>query len=135
MLRSRSGVLGTTVVTVLTSFTLAAPASAGSAGSVVATDKGAVRGTTADTGRVFYHIPFAAPPVGDLRWRAPRPAAAWAGVRDATVPGPACAQNELPALGQPRVTTEDCLYLNVFTPPGRVRHRPVMVESACWRRT
>jgi len=115
------------LVAVLTSFALAAPASAGAADSAVVTDKGTVRGTTTDTGRVFYRIPFAAPPVGDLRWRAPRPAAAWAGIRDATVPGPACAQNASPELGQPRVTVEDCLYLNVFTPRGRARHRPVMV--------
>lgn len=125
-----AAMLGVTLVALLTSFGLAAPASAGSAGSaapVVVTDKGAVRGTATDTGRVFHRIPFAAPPIGDLRWRAPRPAAAWAGIRDATVPGPSCAQNEFPVLGQPRVTTEDCLYLNVYTPPGRARHQPVMV--------
>ena len=54
---------------------------------VVQTDKGAVRGTLSGGVREFLGIPYAAPPVGALRWRAPRPAAPWAGVRDATSPG------------------------------------------------
>lgn len=111
----------------LMSLTLAAPAAADRDPSVVVTGKGAVRGTVTDGGRVFHRIPFAAPPVGDLRWRAPQPAAAWAGVRDATVAGPTCAQGENPPLGIPRSTTEDCLYLSVYTPPTGARHRPVMV--------
>jgi para-nitrobenzyl esterase len=127
MPRPRLTLLGAMMGAALMSLTLAAPTAANPDWLVVVTDKGAVRGTVTDTGRVFYRIPFAAPPVGNLRWRAPHPAEQWAGVRDATVAGPACAQDESPLLNQPRVTTEDCLYLNVYTPRGRSRHRPVMV--------
>jgi para-nitrobenzyl esterase len=127
MPRPRAALLGALLGAVLTSLTLTAPATAGSDRSVVGTDKGAVRGSVTQAGRVFHRIPFAAPPIGDLRWRAPQPTAAWAGVRDATVPGPACAQGGDPGLNQPRVTNEDCLYLNVYTPPASTKHRPVMV--------
>ena len=123
MPRSRAAILSALLLV----FALASPATAGRDPSVVVTDKGPVRGTVTEQGRVFHRIPFAAPPVGGLRWRAPRPAAAWTGVRDATVAGPECAQVAAPELGIPRITTEDCLYLNVYTPPGGRRHRPVMV--------
>jgi len=76
----------------------------------------------------FLGIPYAAPPVGALRWRPPQPAARWSGVRDATQFAPHCAQSASP-FGQAS-TSEDCLYLNVLTPPGgtRANHRlPVMV--------
>ena len=66
---------------------------------VVQTDKGAVRGTLSGGVREFLGIPYAAPPVGALRWRAPRPAAPWAGVRDATSPGKLCAQFGSPGSG------------------------------------
>jgi para-nitrobenzyl esterase len=127
MFRPRATVLGSVLGALLLTLTLAVPATAGSDPSVVVTDKGAVRGTVSEHGRVFHAIPFAAPPVGALRWRAPQPAAAWGGVRDGTAAGPECAQIESGVLGQPRVTTEDCLYLNVYTPPVGGRHRPVMV--------
>jgi para-nitrobenzyl esterase len=127
MPRSRSKLLGAVLGAGLMSLALATPATAGTDGSVVVTDKGAVRGAVTDTGRVFKRVPFAAPPVGDLRWRAPRPAPAWPGVRDTTAPRPACPQNGSPVLNQPRITTEDCLYLSVYTPPAGARHRPVMV--------
>jgi para-nitrobenzyl esterase len=87
---------------------------------------GVVRGGVA----VYYNLPFAAPPTGERRWRAPRAAATWPGLRDASEPGPGCVQ-ELDRGGDqfPHGTAEDCLYLNVFAPgdagPG---HRyPVMV--------
>ncbi|MGW8730376.1 carboxylesterase/lipase family protein [Streptomyces sp. NPDC055808] len=95
--------------------------------SVVRTRDGAVRGSVRDGYRVFDGIPYAAPPVGALRWAAPRPAASWPGVRDATRPAPACAQpaGEVPGGS----TSEDCLYLNVTAPsdaaPGHPR--PVIV--------
>ena len=96
-------------------------------GRVVQTDKGAVRGTVTETYRTFGNIPFAAPPVGENRWRDPRPVAPWEGVRDATTPAPMCAQNA--DLGQPIGSEiEDCLYLNVTTPAKAAKKsRPVMV--------
>src|SRR5882757_6690985 len=80
---------------------------------VVRTDAGRVQGTAQDGYRTFQGIPFAAPPVGDLRWSSPQPARPWTGVRDATRPSDACAQS---AGGGAPSTTEDCLYLNVTTP-------------------
>ena len=83
--------------------------------TVVRTDDGAVRGTAADDYRTFEGIPYAAPPVGRLRWASPQHAAAWTGTRDATEPGNACPQNA-GFLGDAASETEDCLYLNVTTP-------------------
>jgi para-nitrobenzyl esterase len=93
---------------------------------------GAVRGTIGENFRLFQGIPFAAPPVGDLRWRPPQKPAAWSGVRDATAPASPCPQVRFPALSLPSNQTgsvnEDCLYLNVWTPPTRsLRERPVFV--------
>lgn len=79
----------------------------------VATDRGVVVGQRRDGARAFFAIPYAAPPIGALRWRPPAPAAAWAGRRDATQRGPACPQPEEGAL---RETSEDCLQLNVWVP-------------------
>jgi carboxylesterase type B len=95
-------------------------------GPVVRTDKGAVRGTVTEAVRTFGGIPFAAEPIGENRWRDPRPVTPWNGVRDATTPAPRCAQT--PQLGEPGSDVEDCLYLNVTTPAkSAVRPRPVMV--------
>lgn len=80
---------------------------------VVATDRGAVRGIALGGVRSYRGVPFAAPPVGALRWRAPEPAACWSGVRDANAFGAACPQ--LDAMGDP-TGQEDCLTLNVWTP-------------------
>ncbi|MEJ2110275.1 MAG: carboxylesterase family protein [Acidobacteriota bacterium] len=60
-------------------------------------------------------IPFAAPPVGDLRWKAPEPAKPWTGIRNADAIGPACMQAS-GAMGNTSPVGEDCLYLNVWTP-------------------
>ena len=80
---------------------------------VVRTASGAVSGVEANGVVSFKGIPFAAPPVGELRWRAPRPAKPWTGVRPAADYGPACIQ-----MGVSRYapTSEDCLTLNVFRP-------------------
>ena len=93
-----------------------ATAASGSGGSpVVPTNDGPVRGTTAGTVNEFLGIPYAAPPVGNLRWRPPQPAAGWRGVRDAIQFGPSCPQPPGP-FAPPGPFSEDCLYLNVYTP-------------------
>ncbi|KQM13324.1 hypothetical protein ASE49_12900 [Novosphingobium sp. Leaf2] len=100
--------------------TLQAGAHARDAGSAptATVSAGALRGVNAGNVAVFLGIPYAAPPVGDLRWRAPRPAAAWPAVRNATAFGHDCMQNPFPGDEAPLRTTpdEDCLYLNVWKP-------------------
>jgi len=95
---------------------------------VVTTHGGDVRGATAGTVNEFLGIPYAAPPVGNLRWRPPAAAASWRGVRDATQFGPSCPQAASP-FAPPAPFSEDCLYLNVYTPAGHDSGsgRPVLV--------
>jgi para-nitrobenzyl esterase len=81
---------------------------------IVATDKGLVKGTQAGTGFAFLGIPFAAPPVGSLRFMPPQPAASWSEVVDATHFGNSCAQWDPLAGGVSG--SEDCLTVNVWTP-------------------
>ncbi len=88
--------------------------------STVATELGVVEGTRLDSGVLrFSGIPYAAPPVGELRWQAPRPATAWDGSRAATEFSPACWQPLSPPGSfydsGPIERSEDCLYLNVWT--------------------
>lgn len=79
---------------------------------LVQTPSGALRGLRSNGVRVFRGVPFAEPPVGDLRFRAPVPKRAWTGVRDATHFGAAAVQD-----GDRSVTqSEDCLYLNLWAP-------------------
>ena len=98
---------------------------------LTATRSGEVRGEALDDGVVVFRgVPYAAPPVRDLRWRAPAPPAPWQGVRDATVFGPACIQPRSPkgalyADDPPRMS-EDCLSLNIWRPTQATR-APVMV--------
>jgi para-nitrobenzyl esterase len=85
----------------------------------VKTAQGKVHGKTINGGRVraFLGLPYAAPPVGDLRWKAPEPAAHWKGERDATKYGAHCVQTPFEDMSfQDAGASEDCLYLNVFTP-------------------
>jgi para-nitrobenzyl esterase len=79
----------------------------------ITTNKGPVRGTMVDAMRVFLGIPYAQPPVGELRWKPPRPATAWSDVLEATAIRPACPQIDL-LTNQPLAgASEDCLTLNV----------------------
>jgi para-nitrobenzyl esterase len=96
-------------------------------GPVVTVPGGQVRGLALKDGAaVFKGIPYAQPPLGDLRWRLPVPVKPWTGVRDAVEFGGTCAQN--PMWGMPKVTNEDCLYLNVWAPAWPVSGlKPVMV--------
>jgi para-nitrobenzyl esterase len=108
---------------------MAASAAPRDAAPVVTTGNGAVRGTTAGTVSEFRGIPYAAPPVGGLRWKPPAAAASWRGVRDATQFGPSCPQatTQNPFL-PPGPLSENCLYLNVYTPAAkRSGSRPVLV--------
>lgn len=86
--------------------------------SIVLTDGGLVRGELlSDSGAAFRGIPFAAPPIGKLRWRAPQPVARWSGILDAVAPRPTCAQNDYGwNKGDASWTSEDCLYLELRTP-------------------
>ena len=97
--------------------------------SRIRTEQGMLEGIEADGITVFRGIPFAAPPVGDLRWRAPQPPASWQGVRKADHFSPVCMQRgAYPEDALAERSSEDCLYLNVWTPraaPGR--KLPVMV--------
>lgn len=94
------------------------------------TGYGNLRGSEAEGVLMFKGIPFAKPPIGDLRWRPPQPVKAWAGERDATAFGPSSLQRPSPGgalIGIPSErANEDCLYLNVWT-PGLSGRRPVMV--------
>jgi para-nitrobenzyl esterase len=96
----------------------------------VTIDAGTLQGRidSASGALAFDGIPYAAPPVGDLRWRAPQPVKRWDGVRDASRLGLNCMQHrpygDIDA--QARGTSEDCLYLNVWT-SSTTGNRPVMV--------
>lgn len=97
------------------------------------TEAGVVRGMEGEGLRAFLGVPYAEPPLGELRWRSPRPVQSWEGERDATRIGPDCTQ----ALGRKSVLgggggfvvgDEDCLYLNIYAPAGEAgATRPVMV--------
>jgi para-nitrobenzyl esterase len=98
--------------------------------ALVQTTAGTVRGIVAPDHRLFAGIPYAAPPVGPLRWQPPAAAPAWAGVRDATDSGPRCIQDTSRDPDFGRSISEDCLTLNVWTPAAAGisgEPRPVMV--------
>lgn len=96
---------------------------------IITVTGGAIAGSEADEVQSWKGIPFARPPVGELRWRAPQPVEAWTGVRDATRYGSDCMQKPNPSdaapLGSP--PSEDCLFLNVWRPAKATGKLPVMV--------
>jgi para-nitrobenzyl esterase len=100
------------------------------AGPIAATKGGAIEGLDKAGVSAFLGVPFAAPPVGNLRWRAPAPAAPWAGVRPAKSFGADCVQEPMtapPGPGFVNPTSEDCLYLNIWRPQASGDRLPVMV--------
>lgn len=101
--------------------------------TVVDLPAGRLRGATEHGVAVFRAVPYAAPPVGDLRWRPAQPHAGWSGTRDATADGPSAPQMYreggdpvLGGHGSPPFD-EDCLTLNVWTPAADGGRRPVLV--------
>ena len=111
---------------------------------VVDTAQGKVQGLKNDGVDVFLGLPYAAPPVGPLRFKAPQPATSWQGIYDATTMGAPCMQmyspsgpntsdltrqlqTVFPTAGEAKIDNEDCLYLNVWTPRADTAQRPVMV--------
>src|SRR4051794_15208921 len=96
----------------------------------VKTPNGILDGTNESGIKIFKGVPFAAPPVGNLRWREPQPVQNWNGVRKADKFGPRAMQ--LPIFGDMNFRSngmsEDCLYLNIWTPAkGGNEHLPVFV--------
>lgn len=98
----------------------------------VTTDKGMIEGFIDQENQVaqFFGVPFAQPPVGDLRWKAPQPAKAWQGVKETKAFGPAPMQ--IPVFGDMKSRgngmSEDCLYLNIWAPlPQKKKNLPVLV--------
>jgi para-nitrobenzyl esterase len=110
----------------ITSVAQVAPPAGAAASPEVDVESGVLRGLDTGDALEWRGIPYAAPPVGDLRWRPPSPADSWEGVRDASEFGPNCIQlsTDVDTVG-----SEDCLYLNVFAPSDSDdRDLPVMVH-------
>jgi para-nitrobenzyl esterase len=127
--------LGTAALAAVLTFALEPGASAqAQAQPTLSIDSGRVAGEAAGDINVFRGLPYAAPPVGPLRWRAPQAPAPWPGVRDAARFGPSCPQVGPKDViditrygGAPEPTSEDCLTLNVWSPARPTGRAPVMV--------
>ena len=106
---------------------LAAATSSSTSAPIVRIERGAVRGAAGSEAYEFLGLPYAAPPRGSLRWHAPQAPAKWNGIRHATQFAPSCPQLNSP-FAPPAPFSEDCLYLNVYTPTLRRNgDRPVLV--------
>ena len=105
---------------VVMAFILGFLGTAGAESLTVKTEQGKARGKTINDGKVkaFLGLPYAAPPVGDLRWKPPQPPANWTGERDATKYGNHCAQNQVfdDMVFEDGEASENCLFLNVYAP-------------------
>jgi para-nitrobenzyl esterase len=129
---TRRAVLGGSLsVVAAMSVPLPAYAQGGGRTDEAATRYGKVRGRREDGIVKFLGVPYATPPLGELRFKAPKPPSRWSGVRDAvTFPNPAfqVAGNEMGPSGNGRMPapSEDCLYLNIWTPAADCKRRPVM---------
>jgi para-nitrobenzyl esterase len=96
--------------------------------STVRIESGKIQGSTIEGLSVYKGVPFAAPPIGHLRWQEPQPAVAWAGVRAADAFAPACMQRDVSMPGEtPPPVSEDCLYLNIWAPRTSRMPLPVLV--------
>jgi para-nitrobenzyl esterase len=94
----------------------------------VRVESGAIEGSAENGVVVYKGVPFAAPPLGELRWREPQAAAPWKSTRKATSFAPACMQEGVSMPGEkPPDMSEDCLYLNIWTPARTDERLPVMV--------
>ncbi len=124
--RTRAQVFARSLMMIVSAAALSASAGARVTGDPVAVNGGQIEGLWARNAEVkaYLGVPFAAPPVGDLRWRAPQPVLPWQGVRKATQLPPACMQGSraqgsisLEAYGYKDMpVSEDCLYLNLWAP-------------------
>jgi para-nitrobenzyl esterase len=105
------------------------PAQANKASPQIALESGSLQGVRRDGVEAYKGIPYAAPPLGALRWEPPEPAEPWKGVRNAGAFVHDCMQTIVPGGVAPLRTqpAEDCLYLNVWRPAGRGAKLPVMV--------
>jgi para-nitrobenzyl esterase len=119
-------------LTLLITYSLFAQQTDSIPGPIIHTAAGDVRGFTRGDVITFKGIPYAAPPVGEYRWRPPQPVKAWQGVRDANKYCSDCAQVGFArgtADSISKASSEDCLFLNIWLPTGATRNSklPVMV--------
>jgi len=93
---------------------------------IVTTNRGKIKGVQAKNHELFLGIPYAKPPIGDLRFREPQPMDSWTEIKDTTKFGPIAFQNQVDSPPINQEQSEDCLYLNIWTPQADDKRRPVM---------